>query len=65
MIKDKILNIKIILKIYFKYFKFLNKFLFYKILYNNFLKTIFKNYYQIKSKLGHAYVFFNIFCIKI
>ena len=56
IIKNKILDIKIILKIYLKmlktdekYFKFSNKLLFYKTLENNFqkqfLKIGFKNYF--------------------
>ena len=56
IIKNKILDIKIILKTYLKmlkadekYFKFSNKLLFYKILENNFqkqfLKIGFKNYF--------------------
>ena len=58
MIKNKVLDIKNIFKIYLKilkinlkYFKISNKFLFYEILDNNskrlLLKTIFKNFYQI------------------
>ena len=49
MIKNKVLDLKIIFKIYLKIFQ-VSGFLFYKISENNFqklfLKTIFQNYFQ-------------------
>ena len=49
MIKNKILNIKIIFKILKtskKYFKFPNRLLFYKTLEKKFSKTVLKNYFS-------------------